>query len=420
MTQQRETKTGLSRRTLLGAAGTMAASAYGFGARAQEMNVRFVGERYPALEFYVKKLQAALPNVKVTADLMPNAPLKELQTITLSSGADSIDIMLGNDLTIANFAQNGWLEPLDEYIAKHKDEYKLADFAKTAMSSASFSGKVYGLPVLTNTQLMAYRQDLFEAKGLKPPTSFEEYIAAASALNSPSVAGTVMTLKGDGVLNEGHWYLNALGDGWFDANKKPVFNSPKGIAAIETMKSLTRFAPRGYTANGNDESTILFQQGAAAMGMQWLTRTAAMDRHDQSKVIGKINWAPPPRGGQVVVADSFAISKFSSRNKDMLFRLLAATLSPANQREGASLACPTRVSVLEDPELRQRFRYYNVLVPALDKGAIFPKFAEFKEVSETVTRRILQAVTGEMPVKEALDTGAKEAEEFLTRRGVYK
>lgn len=410
---------GLSRRAML-AAGGAAATSYGFGAKAQEMNVRFVGERYPALEFYVKKMQAALPNVRVTADLMPNAPLKELQTITLSSGADSIDVMLGNDLTIANFAQNGWLEPLDDYIAKHKDEYQLGDFAKTAMSSASFSGKVYGLPVLTNTQLFAYRQDLFEGKGLKPPVSFDDYMAAAGALNSPTVAGTVMTLKGDGVLNEGHWYLNAIGDGWFDDKKKPTFNSAKGMKAIETMKSLTRFAPRGYTANGNDESTILFQQGAAAMGMQWLTRTAAMERPDQSKIIGKMMWAPPPLGGQVVVADSLAISKFSSRNKDTLFRLIAATLSPANQREGASLACPTRVSALEDAELKQRFRYYSVLPTALDKGATFPKFAEFKEVSETVTRRILQAVTGEMPVKEALDVGAKEAEEFLTRRGVYR
>src|SRR5687767_5104573 len=100
-----------TRRSLLSAvlAGSLLTTLSGV-TQAQETTVRFVGERYPALEFYVKKLQAALPNVKVTADLMPNAQLKELQTLTLSSGADSIDILLGNDLTIANFAQNGWLE----------------------------------------------------------------------------------------------------------------------------------------------------------------------------------------------------------------------------------------------------------------------------------------------------------------------
>lgn len=387
---------------------------------AEAQQIRFVGERYPALEFYAEKLKTALPGVTVTVDLMPNAPLKELQTITLSSCASTIDIFLGNDLTITNFAANGWLEPLDPYIEKYKDQYKLADFASSAMKSASYDGKVYGLPVLTNTQLFAYRQDLFEGQGKTPPKTFEEFAALAKSFHTPARSGAVMTLKGDGVLNEAHWYLNAIGDGWFNAQKRPVFNSEKGIKAIETMKAMTQYAPRGFTANGNDESTILFQQGAVAMGMQWLTRTAAMDRADQSTVVGKINWAPPPGGGQVVVADSFVISKFSSKDKDLLFRILAATLSPENQREGARLAVPTRVSVIEDPELQQRFRYYKVLAPALQAGATFPKFAEFKEVSDVVTRRIMQAVTGEMPVKEALDTAAAESVDFLTRRGVYK
>lgn len=382
--------------------------------------VRLVSHRYPALEFYADKMKSALPGVTVTTDLMPNAQAAELQTITLSSGSDSIDILWGNDLTITNFAANGWLEPLDEFFEKYKDEFNLDDIAPAALNAVSYNGKKYALPILTNTMLFAYREDVLKDKGLAPPASFEDYEKAAKALHSPAMAGTVMTLKGEGTMNEAHWYLTAIGDGWFDKDGKPVFNSPNGVKAIETMKRMAQYAPRGYTANGNDESTILFQQGAAAMGLQWLTRTAAMENPQQSRVVGKMNWVAPPGGKQIVVADSYAISKFSSKDKDTLFRLLATTLSAANQREGADRAVPTRISVLQDPELQQRFRYYKVLVPALQDGTSFPKFPEFKEVSELVSRRIVQAVTGEMPVQEALDTGAKEAEEFLTRRGFYK
>ncbi|NJM25890.1 MAG: hypothetical protein HC859_10810 [Bacteroidia bacterium] len=92
------------------AAGAVAAAVLGASPAAQAQQIRFVGERYPALEFYAEKLKTAIPGVSVTVDLMPNAPLKELQTITLSSGASTIDIFLGNDLTITNFAANGWLE----------------------------------------------------------------------------------------------------------------------------------------------------------------------------------------------------------------------------------------------------------------------------------------------------------------------
>jgi ABC-type glycerol-3-phosphate transport system substrate-binding protein len=42
------------------------------------------------------------------------------------------------------------------------------------------------------------------------------------------------------------------------------------------------------------------------------------------------------------------------------------------------------------------------------------------EVGDIITRRINQAVTGEMAVKEALDTAAKETEELLRKRGYYK
>ena len=37
-----------------------------------------------------------------------------------------------------------------------------------------------------------------------------------------------------------------------------------------------------------------------------------------------------------------------------------------------------------------------------------------------ITRRILQAVTGELPVKQALDTAGNETTEFLKGHGYYK
>ena len=53
-------------------------------------------------------------------------------------------------------------------------------------------------------------------------------------------------------------------------------------------------------------------------------------------------------------------------------------------------------------------------------GPAAPSLPEFYAVGEFITRRILQAVTGELPVKQALDTAGDETTDFLKGHGYYK
>lgn len=186
------------------------------------------------------------------------------------------------------------------------------------------------------------------------------------------------------------------------------------------MKEMTQYAPRGFTSHANDESTINLQQGLAAMGLQWFTRAAAMDNPEQSRVVGKIDWVAPPGGGARLANDGFAISEFSSADKEEMFRMLAEAASEESMREGAQYAMPPRLSVLEDEELAEQYRWYPAAREALETGKAFPAMPDFLDVGEIVTRHILQAVTGEAEVKAALDQAASETEELLRSRGYYK
>ena len=81
-----------------------------------------------------------------------------------------------------------------------------------------------------------YRKDLFDKAGVKPPATIPQFQELARKFHSPLRAGTVSCLKPvDAGLNEAHWYLNALGDGWFDKDWRPIFHQPKGVAAIEAL-----------------------------------------------------------------------------------------------------------------------------------------------------------------------------------------
>ncbi len=91
------------------------------------------------------------------------------------------------------------------------------------------------------------------------------------------------------------------------------------------------------------------------MGLQWFTRAASMDDEKKSRFVGKINWIAPPGGGQRIANDGFAISKYSSKNKDAIFKMIATAASQKSGLQRArSCAMLPRLSVLEDPELSKK------------------------------------------------------------------
>jgi multiple sugar transport system substrate-binding protein len=411
----------ISRRVFVGAAAATVLSPYVVTGAHAAGPIRIISHRQPALEYYTDQMKKALPDGQVSTELMPIDKEIELASITMSARSDAIDAAYLNDTTMQKFAASGWLEPLDDLWAKYKDEFKLDDFPKSVMESISHNGHIYSMPILTNTEMFFYREDLFKEAGLAPPKTMQEYMEAAKKLHQGRVAGTVMTMKPvDGCLNETHWYLNSIGEGWFDKDWKPIFNQPAGVNAVTMMKQMTAFAPRGFTSAANDESTINLQQGLAAMGLQWFTRAASMDDEKKSRFVGKINWVAPPGGGQRIGNDGFAISKFSSKDKDAIFKVLATAASQKSMQKGAELAMPPRLSVLEDPELNKRYRWYPGARASLEVGKPFPPLPEFLDVGAIVTRYVLQAVTNEKEVKAALDLAAQETTELLKSRGYYK
>jgi hypothetical protein len=220
-------------------------------------------------------------------------------------------------------------------------------------------------------------------------------------------------------MNEAHWYMNTIGPGWFDAAWKPIFNTDRGVQAIEALKDTTRSAQRGFTTAANDECMIALQQDLAAMGLQWATRANAMDDPKQSHVIGKIEWAAPPQGHGRVSADGYAISAFSKQDPDTLFRIVATATSEANMREASSLTLVSRRTLLDDAGLKTKNRFYPAATASLSSGTPFPQIPEFYAVGEFIARRIVQSVTGEMPTRPALDAAATETENFLKSRGYY-
>jgi multiple sugar transport system substrate-binding protein len=382
--------------------------------------IQMISHRSPALEFFAEKMRSAVPGTAVNTQLMPFDKALELSTIAMSAKSDTVDIMYFNDSTFLIFVKNGWLRPLDDLWTKYKEQFALDDFAESVIKTYTHDGHIYLMPHVLNVMLFFYRKDLFDEAGKQPPKTFVDYRDLAKSFNTPLRAGTINCLKPvDASLCETHWYMSTIGDGWFDDKWKPIFNDDRGVQAIEMLKEITAYAQPSFTAAADDECMIALQQDIATMGVQWAGRAKAMDDPAKSRVVGKMDWVAPPQGHTRVSSSGYAISAFSKQDPDTLFRVIATSASQSSLRDVASMVLPPRQSLLSDPELKAANRHYPAALASLETSVPFPALPEFYSVGEFITRRISQAVTGEMSVKTALDAAAGETTEFLKSHGYY-
>jgi multiple sugar transport system substrate-binding protein len=396
---------------------------------AAEPTVRYISHRFPMLEFWVKKM-SEYPGIKFEAELIPFDQALEKMQIHLSQGAPTYDIM-ATDAFLSTFAERGWLMPLDPYIEKFRQAVEWDDMNPTLVKDVcSYKGKVYGIPNLSISMFFFYRKDLFDAAGLKPPTTMDEWIAAARALTRPDKKqyGTALTLKaGDAFQNDFTYFLRTYGGDWYDKDWHVTIDSEAGVKALTTMKELMKYAPPNVLAFHNDESTVAMQQGLTAMGLLWQSRALAMDNAQVSQVVGKVNFAVPPaatKGAKThprLAVGCYSISAFTKNDPDLVFQVIAKTLNKANMRESAGLATPTRMSVTREPEVTQKFRFIRVAADNVQAGArLIPGNPEFSETMLQVTQNLQKGLTGEVAIPEALKRAQKMMSDLMTEKGYYK
>ena len=389
-------------------------------ARAADATIAVFGHRYPHNVYYMETaMVGAVPGVTVEPQLSGFPQFQEKVRIGLSAQSDEIDIMACSGSKVREFAKAGWLEPLDDLWDKYRAEYNLDDMPANVVDNMRYEGKLYAVPFGMNTMFFFYRKDLFDEKGVEPPKTMEEYVELAKMFHTPRRSGTQLTMKMvETGLNELNWHFNAHGPGWLDdATFKPIFNQPHGIEAVETLIELATYSAPGYLSNGNNEAMVNFQQDLAVMGLQWASRAKAMDNPEKSRVVGNIDFAVPPGGGSRVIVIGYCLPKFSDVDRETRFKVLLEASIAEKMRIGASFSIPSRNSVLSDPEILAANRHYRAAMETIQVAKDVPPLPEYSEVAEFLVRRVHQAMTGEMEVKEALDAAAGEVTEHLRKRG---
>jgi multiple sugar transport system substrate-binding protein len=287
--------------------------------------------------------------------------------------------------------------------------------------------KLYCVPFGAETSIMAYRQDVLDAKGIEVPQTYDELRAALPKVVDKSRKLYGLTMRGASGHQATHGFLNHLnpfGGKIFDADWNPIVNSPDAIRTLEFMQEVVATGPPGipgFDAGSLDQS---FVQGESVFYIDH-DKIAGIARDPaQSKVIGKVGYALHPKD-KIYSAETggFGVGiPANSANQDAAFLLIQwMTTKEIGRRVAEAGGMAVRNSVYGDPELQAKYPEFEVLVEQIkyadpDWRPIVP---EWSEINQTIGVAVNQVLTGEKTPKGAMDGIMQPIKDIMERAGYY-
>ncbi len=246
-------------------------------------------------------------DLKYTA--LPVAGLIPKANQNLSAPTSSFDAIMVLGFTVTQMVGGGFFTPLNSYLSKAPAGFDFPqDFPAGELEyvgyfdvkKQTFGGKtLYLIPGLHGgSVVLFYRKDLFKAAGLKPPTTWAAYLAAAKKLNTGGVAGNSLIAKsGDVSMFLCDWFTRfanqpgaKLMSGSPQAkNYTPRLTSPQAVGALQHMVDCMKYTASGALSYDFTVSTNAFSAGKTAMMMVWSTIAGPVYNPKSSKVANKVD-----------------------------------------------------------------------------------------------------------------------------------
>jgi multiple sugar transport system substrate-binding protein len=305
------------------------------------------------------------------------------------------------------------------------------DFWVGERDVATVNGKVIGVPALVDNLAVVYNKTLFAQAGLKPPSAnwtWSQFQADAKALTKPAVKqyGTAYVTPGseDTVW---HWEVllwEAGGQILNPANRQAVFNSPAGLASLNTLRTMAVTDHSMYLDPTDSPYANLFNSGKIGMLVTGPWDLSAFPNvHDGVQVMPQY---PGTGGGHQTISgpDNWVLfnngaAQVSAAEKFVLW------LTAPKQTKAFSLVTgdlPIRQSVANAPGFTSQM---NTALPGVDTfianlGNVRqarPQIATYPQISQVLGTMIVSVLLGKSQPKAALDQAAAKVNSILAGSG---
>jgi multiple sugar transport system substrate-binding protein len=332
--------------------------------------------------------QQAAGRYTIVGNLLPSdADGQRDQFVRRLAARDAGMDLLGMDVTwTAEFAKARWIREL----TGGQKAKATANTLQPPIDTASWEGKLYGIPRTTNVQLLWYRKSLVPT----PPKTFDEMMSMARQLKAqgkPYEIGLTAAQYEGYVVNVNN-VITAYGGTLVNKDSSaPTINDK----TVQALTLLHRLATSGLTSSSlsNAQEPEVFadlQAGRSAFSLNWPYVLSAM-RTANPALVKDLGYAPYPSvsGGPPKVTlggMNYAISKYSKHPAEAF----DAAMCLRNEKNALSAALdggdvPALATVFELPQFKAAYPMADVMLAELRQAVPRPVSPVYQNISTIVS-----------------------------------
>jgi multiple sugar transport system substrate-binding protein len=317
------------------------------------------------------------------------------------------DVFSSDVIWTAEFASQKWLYDLTPYVDTRRDEVIPA-----TLETATFEGKVWGMPQQTDAGFLYFRTDQVKQK----PTTWQDVYKQAADKNGIVYQGAPY----EGLTcNYLELAFAAGGRVLSDDGKKSEINSPQNVKALQLMVDGVKkgIAARGVTTYMEEESRRYFESGKATFMRNWPYAYALGERAKAVK--GKFDVMPFPDfegGGKAgILGGHNQVVSVYSKNPGAALKWIDYITGTENQKRQfiEYSQSPTLKAIYDDPDVQKKYAFASQLRDAISQAKSRPVSPVYPQVSQAIYQNVNAALSGKATPEEALKTAQSQMDKAL-------
>jgi raffinose/stachyose/melibiose transport system substrate-binding protein len=217
-------------------------------------------------EKFIKAFETNNPGITVKFETFEATNYNTILSTALAGGSGP-DVLFARAYGgLENVANAGYLLPLDKSNVPALEKFAPAAVAAETMRSTKVT---YAVPFASQTMLVIYNKDIFDANGLKEPGTWDELVQASEKLKGAGIMpfgnGTATAWQNEVMV--GGIASTLMGRGFYDdlMAGKADFTDKRYVEALAKLKEITKYFPDGFIGLDYASSQQLFASGMAGM-----------------------------------------------------------------------------------------------------------------------------------------------------------
>lgn len=365
-------------------------------------------------ETLIPEFEAAHPNIKVESVLVPYDQFRRKLLIALSGGT-APDLARLDIIWVPELADQGALDNLDVSIpdfATYSEQ-----FLPGPLATNLYNGNHYGLPLDTNTRVLVYNKDMFEAAGItEAPKTMDDFVTACEKIKALGEGKYCFADGGTYAWAVNPWIWSFGGNVTDEAisTSSGIYNSPETVAAYQFLKDGldNGYINPGITGGGVD-AWGSFAQDQVAMLFEgpWFPSLFASQFPDKEYGLALI---PAGESGSISVVGGEDIVLFQqSTKKEAALEFMQYLLSEETQLKLVSVGqMPVLKSAIDSDTIKSH-EYFGIFLEQLKTAKARTPHPRWSKIEEIMTNTGSAILTGEVEIQAGLDDAVTQIDPLL-------